>query len=242
MTLQRVVFFLVSLFLFESHLFIAGSSEAKEGTGLLTGQIRYLSDIPKRQIVPVKVNPDVCGSTVEVEELSVNPQNLGVKNVFISVKSKKSSDLEIDLSNNSLLINSQKCRFDPPAAVVMTNQTITLKNSDPVLHSIQFLSDDRFIFDAVLPVGSQPIRKRIEKEGIVTARCSIHPFMKASVYVTDSQQYTLTDQNGSFQFPSLQAGNYILKILHPYLKPVEKEIVVGPDQKINLPIVMEKRN
>jgi len=217
------------------------NAEAKEEKGTVTGTVRFSGPMPLKRTYSVNVNQEACGTTVEVEEFSLNSQNSGLKDVFISLKGKRDEAVSLPPAE-SVILDNLNCRIDPPVTAMRVGQFVTLKNSDPFLHSIQFLAKDRFLFDAALPKGATPVKRKIDQTGPILARCAIHPFMQSTIYVTDAAIYAFTDRNGSFQLPPVAPGKYILRVLHRGFKPIEKEVDLQAGQTINLRLDVERTN
>ncbi len=212
---------------------------ASEERGRITGNIHFSGLPPKNQNYVVNVNPEICGTNVEVRDVVFNPQNRGVKNVFVSLKSEF-GEVNSPQTSDSVILDNLKCRISPSVVGLRVNEIFSIKNSDPIFHSIQFLDKERFLFDAALPKGASLVRKKVDQPGIIQARCAVHPFMQSLIYVTDTPLYTFTDLNGSFQMTSLKPGKYLIKVWHKSLKQVEKEIEILPGQNFNLSLELEK--
>jgi plastocyanin len=107
------------------------------------------------------------------------------------------------------------------------NTEISLRNSDPILHNIQFFEGDNSLFNIAQPVQGQVNKKKIEKAGTIYVECAVHGWMQGNVVVVDNPYYAVTDDNGKFSIPDLPPGKYQVKIWHEYLGELNREVTVS---------------
>ncbi|MHB8482637.1 MAG: carboxypeptidase regulatory-like domain-containing protein [Nitrospiria bacterium] len=193
---------------------------------------------PLRKSVAVKVDPNVCGLTFQ-EESFVNPGNKGVKNAVISLKNK-STVVSPLYPPGTVDITSKNCRLEPHVAMDHFQEPFKIKNFDPVLHVLQFSRKDHVLFNLPLPPDGNIIRKINDESGLIQVKCLIHPFMKAIIAVMDTPYYVLSDHEGSFQVPEIEAGKYLLSIWHESFGSLEKEIEIVPGRTLNLSFEFKK--
>ena len=114
------------------------------------------------------------------------------------------------------------------------NTEISLRNSDPILHNIQFFEGDNSLFNIAQPVQGQVNKKKIEKAGTIYVECAVHGWMQGNVVVVDNPYYAVTDENGKFSITDLLPGKYQVKIWHEYLGESTREITVGAKAETTL--------
>lgn len=207
-----------------------------EKKGAVIGTVRFSGTVPKSKSIPIKVDLNICGSTF-LEEPYVNLENKGVQNAVISLKNKSDKATSNHAEDKVYIIN-KNCKIEPRITVMQVKKKLIIKNSDPILHVLQFTHNDQILFNLPLP-GNGNIVKEIDQLGPIHVKCVIHPFMKAFFLVIDSPIYTLTDHNGSFKFPEINPGKYILSVWHPSLKSIEKEIEISQDQNLDISIDLD---
>jgi hypothetical protein len=103
----------------------------------LKGRFIYDGKAPAPARFNRAVQPPFAGQNVIDERLLVDRRTLGIKNVVIYVSSKGVKvhpDYE-KTANDTVIMDSNRCRFDPHVAVVRTTQTLQLHNSDPFKHN-----------------------------------------------------------------------------------------------------------
>jgi len=212
---------------------------AKEDRGGIQGNIRFSGQPSKVKNYIVNINQDICGNSVESEDYSLNQENHGVKDIFVSMKNKNEEPSSVQLPEAEILDNI-KCRLIPSVLGVRLNQIINIKNSDPVFHSLQFVDKDRLLYNIALPNGGNVVRKKMDQIGMIEVRCTIHPFMQSSIYVSVTPFFSITDKNGIFRMTGLKPGRYQFIANHKSFKRAEKEIDILPGKMINLNIDLEK--
>jgi plastocyanin len=129
------------------------------------------------------------------------------------------------------VIDQKGCRYTPPVVAITAGQTIAYRNSDPTMHNVHTfaagetdfnIAQPRGAADAVhdvpTPPGDEPYR----------VRCDVHPWMSATVLVTDHQYHTLTRDDGSFKLENVPPGSYKLQAWHPTLGTRTVDVKVHP--------------
>jgi hypothetical protein len=234
-SIKIVFLFLVAevfvLFLSDTILFAADKK------GSVMGTVRYFGKTPSPESGSVTTDTAVCGSTY-LEDPLINFENKGVKNAVISLK-KKTDEMKHSGGKEKTYLISKKCHLEPYVTAVPMDNSLNIKNSDPVLHVLQFSKKDQVLFTLPLPANGNLIKK-IDQSGLIQIKCLIHPYMKSFIAVMDTPIYTLTDLNGSFHIPELEPGKYELSIWHKSFGTIEKEIEIVPGKSLNLPFELQQ--
>lgn len=202
-----------------------------ETGGEIAGTIKLKGDAPARLIHKVIHDPEFCGETVSDDTYLVNPSTHALQNVVISVEGI-SRGKKPDLS--TLELNNLKCRFQPRTLAAMVGDSYEVKNSDPVLHNTHLKQDDVTILNVAMPAAGKKIKKPMNQAGIINVRCDAHSFMKGNILVFDHPYFAVTDQEGSFRITDIPPGIYKLKIWHEGTPVKEREVSIGPSEKIDL--------
>jgi len=109
-----------------------------------------------------------------------------------------------------VVLDNHMCHFVPHVALARTNQTITLKNSDPVGHNTNLGT-----FNQIIPAGSELPTKITRAEVIPkNVTCNIHPFMKGYVLVQDHPYMAVSDDHGKFEIKNIPAGKHGFSFWH----------------------------
>ena len=236
-------YFIKSLFILLTSVFL---TEFLPGTllfgaekkGSVKGTIRYFGQAPLSEKAPINIDREVCGSEY-LEESLVNTENKGVKNAVINLK-RNSQGQKPSLTENRFYLVTKQFHFEPYVTVVQIDNSLSIKNSDPVLHVLKFSREGQVLFTLPLPANGT-IERKIDHTGLIEVQCVLHPYMKSFIAVLDTPIYALSDQNGSFHFSDLNPGIYYLSIWHKSFGSIEKEIEIVPGKMLNLAFELEQK-
>jgi plastocyanin len=206
----------------------AGQYEATtvaDGGGI-SGTITLSGALPKLAPHKTDKDPQVCGTTPRESEKLVISKSGGVKNAVVMVMDVKRGKAMSAAAQNAE-IDQKKCEYTPHVQVMAVNTEISLKNSDPILHNIQFFRGDDSLFNIAQPVQGQVNKHLMDKAGPIYVECAVHGWMQGQVIVVDNPYYAVTDENGKFSIADLPPGKYQVKIWHEYLGEQTKEITVA---------------
>ena len=193
--------------------------------GSAGGTITLSGPIPQLPARKIGKDTQVCGAASrESQKLMVNKTG-GLKNAVVIVEGVKRGKAMPPAVQNAE-IDQNKCEYSPHVQVMAVNTEIALRNSDPILHNIQFFQGDNSLFNIAQPVQGQVNKHKLEKAGAIYVECAVHGWMQGNVIVVDNPYYAVTDENGRFSIADLAPGNYRVKIWHEYLGEVTSEIAV----------------
>lgn len=207
--------------------------------GGISGTITLSGAIPKLPQHKTDKDPQVCGTTPRDSEKLLVSKSGGVKNAVIMVMDVKRGKA-MPAAAQSAEIDQKKCEYTPHVQVMALNTEISLKNSDPVLHNIQFFKGDDSLFNIAQPVQGQVTKHLIDKAGPLYVECAVHGWMQGQVVVVDNPYYAVTDENGKFTITDLPPGKYQVKIWHEYLGEQTKEITIAA--KMDTPLNMDLKD
>jgi plastocyanin len=194
--------------------------------GGISGTITLSGPVPKLPPHKTDKDPQVCGTTPRESEKLLISKSGGVKNAVIMVMDARRGKAMPDAAKNAE-IDQKKCEYTPHVQVMAVNTEISMKNSDPVLHNVQFFKGDDSLFNIAQPVQGQVTKHIIDKPGPLYVECAVHGWMQGQVVVVDNPYYAVTDENGKFSIADLPPGKYQVKIWHEYLGEQTKEITVA---------------
>src|SRR5437870_12559870 len=194
--------------------------------GSVGGTITLSGAIPKLPARKIGKDPQVCGTADrESQKLIVNKTG-GLRNAVVIVEGVKRGKA-MPAAAQSAEIDQNKCEYAPHVQVMALNTEISLRNSDPILHNIQFFEGDNSLFNIAQPVQGQEKKKKIEKAGTIYGERADHGWKQGNVRGRDNPYYAVTDENGKFSIADLPPGKYPVKIWHEYAGEVNREITVS---------------
>ncbi|HUY89331.1 MAG TPA: hypothetical protein VMV10_11400 [Pirellulales bacterium] len=177
--------------------------------GNLKGQFVYGGKAPELVKIPVEKEPLCLKHDVFNEELIVNDEDHGIKDVVIYVSTRKVKvhpDYE-KTAKDTVVIDNKHCRFEPHVLAMRLSQTLELHNSDPFSHNSN-----------LAPLGDVPTNPLISEGSMVTynfhkiqkapvpVSCNIHGWMKGHIVVRDNPYTAVSDEHGKFELKDLPAG------------------------------------
>lgn len=204
--------------------------------GTIQGKIVYQGSVPTRKIITTK-DQDVCGGIREEPEIIVGADK-GVKDaVAYLVEVAKGKPWPAMAAPPEL--DNIKCTFEPRVQV-MPAGTLTVVNSDPVLHNTHGFYGKRTAFNLALPNKDQAIEAELERGGTVRVECDAHGWMLGWVYVVDNPYYAVTGEDGSFTIGDVPPGDYTLVVTHEFTGPTEIPVTVTAGAATDVPVELKK--
>jgi plastocyanin len=155
--------------------------------------------------------------------------------VIISVEAVNSRPPEAP-AKHAVMLQKNKM-FTPHILPVVTGTIVDFPNADPIFHNA-FSSYSGQIFDVGLYPPGTSRSVRFSRPGQVRVFCNIHPTMSAIILVLNTEYFTATAKDGSFEL-NVPPGEYELKVFHERateqtLAALSRRILVG-DQPLHLP-------
>jgi hypothetical protein len=189
-------------------LMSSGASAAEWAT--LTGRIVVDGKPPKEVAIQVTKDAEVCGKHKLLDEGLLVDDKGGLANAVIMLKTKNPAvnPEYAEHAKDNVELDNKDCRFEPHVAVVLTTQTLLLKNSDPVSHNSKVDPLNNPGINPILPVGGEPIKYNFKtEEGLpVKVGCNIHSWMGGYLIVRKDPYAAVTDKTGAFTIKDLPAG------------------------------------
>jgi hypothetical protein len=175
---------------------------------------------PARKEIKATKDEEVCAKDKEflTEEVIVNAKTKGVKNVVVWLAPEppagggKLKDLPPwdkkaipAAAKPTVEIDQPCCRFIPHVLAAQEGQNMLIKNSAPVPHNAKWTSRNNGEINPLIPAGGEfkvPDPLKAERFPI-NVECSIHPWMKAYVWVFAHPYFAVTDAEGNFEIKNV---------------------------------------
>jgi len=200
--------------------------------GKITGKVTLKGKALKVKMLAITKNSELCGKTTPDPRFEISGHN-EIKNVVVILegieKGKKAAPVE------GAVLDNADCVFVPHVQAFTKGTTLTIINSDPILHNVHayFIRGQRMVFNLALPMKGQKIRRRIEEPGMFFIRCDTgHSQMSAYMYVSENPYYAVTDRSGKFEIADVPPGTYTLKAWHEAFGTMEQKVTVAPRQEV----------
>jgi plastocyanin len=159
----------------------------------------------------------------------------GLKNVVVYLKDPPVSP---PTAMEPVTLDQIKCVYTPHVVALRVGQPLRIRNSDPMLHNVHFMSEK----NESAPIFLQPGDARdvtFTAPEFVPARCDVHVGMSAWVAVLDHPYFCVTAADGGFVIPNVPAGKYTLVAWQEKLPSEEQPVAVAAGAVSDCRIVFE---
>ena len=175
---------------------------------------------------------------MQYDESLLTGEGRGVPNAFVYVQQGLSQAYAPP--EQAVVLDQQKCRYVPRVLGLQVGQTLTIRNSDPLLHTVRADASANARFNVATPLqGMEVSRTFLAAEVMVPVKCDMHPWMHAYVGVLDHPFFAVTDGNGAFTIANLPPGTFTIGVWHERLGVQSQEITLGADQPAPLSFVYQ---
>ncbi|MEX1181720.1 MAG: carboxypeptidase regulatory-like domain-containing protein [Gemmatimonadota bacterium] len=153
------------------------------------------------------------GSAGPTTEAVVVNDNSTLANVFVYVK-EGLGDRTFAAGTGAKVIDQDGCTYRPHVIGVQTDQPLTFRNSDGLLHNINAQATTNRSFNISQPQNMDSQRSFTQPEIMIPVRCDVHGWMEAYIGVVDHPYFAVTGEDGSFTIENLPPGDYTLEAWH----------------------------
>lgn len=210
-----------------------------EDGGTIRGRVRVHGTVPPAATLEVSKDAPVCGHAIDDRSLLAGEDG-GLANAIVyltDIEAGKPVDAKVEFE-----LENRACRFEPHVQALSVGQTLTISNSDPVLHNtrsqvVEGGQGNRF--NLALPRQGQRIRKPMKRPGLHHVQCDAgHTWMSAYFLVLEHPYHVVTGVDGSFALDSVPPGEYTLRIWHETLGSREVVVEVSAGASVDVPDVV----
>ena len=196
----------------------------------LSGTVRFTGKPPEAKRISMdaeeaceKLNPQpVLNATV------VTGVNGSLANALVYIKSGLEGKT-FEPPKEAVVIDQKGCMFVPRVVPLRANQTLSVKNSDPVSHNIHPRPTNNREWNQQQPPGSPDLERRFPRpEIMIPVRCNVHSWMRAWIAVLDHPWFAVTKEDGTFDWPSVPPGDYTVAVWHETLGELTEKVTLAP--------------
>lgn len=171
-------------------------------------------DRPGRKPVPMAADAYCvranAGKRVGTENWLVN-SDMQVANVVVFVK--EGADGEYETPEAAAKLDQNCCVYIPHVQTLMTDQPLTITNSDSTLHNIHSLPTKQREFNKAQTKKGDSDTVTFKRPEFIKVKCDVHPWMNAYLAVFDHPFSAVTNKNGSATI-DLPPGKYTIGAWH----------------------------
>jgi hypothetical protein len=183
--------------------------------GTIRGTVKWQGAVPHLAASEINKDPEVCDPLGQkhrdLERLLVSPSG-GVANTVVYIKNI-SAGKAMDLPLTRRFLNQKNCRYEPHILLVPEQAILTVRSSDPVLHTVHMSGSADY--NLPFTTQGQEISRPMTREGVVDLRCNAgHVWMNGEMVVAANPYYAVTDADGNFELTDVPAGQYELVAWH----------------------------
>ncbi|MCE9667426.1 hypothetical protein LY474_06325 [Myxococcus stipitatus] len=202
--------------------------------GVIEGRVRLVGPPPTPARSPTTGTVvSVCGEETEDRSLVVGAEG-ALAHAVVALAS--GADLPAPASPPAdPVLDQKKCVYDPPVLAARAGATLTLRNSDPLVHNVRAASGtNRAFFNVAMPLEGMSTRRALPAEpGLVPIRCDIHPWMYATIRTFDHPYFGTTSQEGRFRL-EVPEGRHTLVFWHERLPQAEQTVEVRAGERVQV--------
>jgi plastocyanin len=149
------------------------------------------------------------------------------------------------LTESTLIIDQLDKEFIPYVTVVRRGSAINFPNNDNIRHQVYSFSQSKQ-FELPLYRGNEFRPVVFNKSGAVALACNIHDWMKAYVYVVDTNKFVVSDKAGQGVLSNLLNGKHEVLVWHPThgasMQLITQKVTIdNSDQELTLKVTRSKR-
>jgi plastocyanin len=184
-------------------------------TATISGSILFEGEAPTMPRIQMAADPYCQGAAPEATSQEVLVTADGrLQNVMVFLRSGYDTGVSYPAPTAPLLIDQQGCRYRPHVFTVMSNQPITIRNSDMTLHNIHaFPMINMQINIGQAVQGMENSESFALAEGPFAIRCDVHRWMNSFTAVFDHPFHTTSADTGDYGI-SVPPGTYEIVAWH----------------------------
>jgi hypothetical protein len=220
-----------------------------ENGGAVTGKVWTQSPPPKVKKHPLLrfPNREYCGrisdghGNRDLPEFFIDPSG-GLKNVVVALEGVPAGK---PFPKETAAAAIHTCRLEPFVLVFWKPYSITVRNLDPLFHTLLGMQTESSRRPALfyLPLkekGTRTVPFRFSPgKRIFALHCSVHPYSQLWGFAVENPYFDVTKENGSFRVDDVPPGTYTLSVWHPTMKISSRPVSVSPGSETRIEVELE---
>lgn len=209
----------------------AGAADAmtQAKTGSIKGRVRLTGKLPGNPIIRMGMDPmcsQINAGKRVIQEYVAAAADGSLANVFVHLKG---AFPHTPVPSQPVVIEQERCVYEPRVVGVMVGQTLEVKNDDSLKHNVNASSGKGNGFNVGQGRrGDVYSVKPKNEEVMMHLKCDIHNWMNAYVGVVTNPYFSVTDKTGTFEIDKVPPGSYTIEAWQERYGPVSKTVTVKP--------------
>jgi plastocyanin len=206
------------------------------GGGSITGTVKYAGPPPVPARLEVSKDKDVCGDRPLYDQSLVVGVNGGIANAVVTLADIQKGEPMTPLTG--VKFDQLGCEYVPHVIAFPAGSTVSIINSDGILHSIHTESSINPPVDMAQPGFKKTITVTIAKPEIIKVGCDAHNWMAGWWYVAANPYYAVTGTDGRYIIKNVPPGTYVVEVWQEKLGIAKESVTVGKGASVDASFTM----
>jgi plastocyanin len=196
--------------------------------GNVAGRVTFSGTAPTMASIDMSAEPTCAAkhTSPPMQQAFVAGSGGGLANVFVYVR-EGLEGLQFPAPAQAVVLDQNGCVYVPHVFGVQTGQSITIRNSDGLLHNINASPTENRPFNVSQPVNMETNRSFAAAEVMVPVRCDVHSWMNAYIGVVSHPYHAVSGADGSVSLPGLPPGSYVVEAWHEQFGTLTTNVTVA---------------
>lgn len=216
------------------------STAPKGPAGSVQGLVKFDGVPPQGDRL---ILPPGCSTTnrQDIRSNEILVRNGKLKNVLIHVVEGLEGRVFEDIPQETVKLDQIDCLYEPRLIAARAGQSVEFINSDSIFHNVKSITKFNETFNVATPNKGDRFIKIFNKgELAIQTKCSLHPWMSASIAVMEHPYFQVTGDDGSFDIKGLPPGRYTLEAWHEVFGTRRAEIEIEADKTFQIEFTFKK--
>jgi plastocyanin len=160
------------------------------------------------------------------QQLVVRAADGALANVFVDVEGTFPKTAP---PSAPVVLDQKGCIYSPRVVGVQVGQTLTIRNSDELLHNVHSLTAKGNEFNVSQPKAGMvfSFMPKTEEE-MLRVKCDVHSWMTAYIGVVTNPYFSVSGTDGTFTIANVPAGRHTIAAWHEAYGKQMKTVDVKP--------------